>query len=104
MFLKVFPYLLLAVIAFCATITYMLLTRLTKITKDKIAGITVTVGTIPCSLAVLVLVFKVNHHPDWTWLIIAVLPVITYYLVPIWYRWAILPQLELIEKAKKNKQ
>jgi len=61
------------------------------------------VSIIPIDLYVLVIVFKVNPHPDWPWLIIAAMPVITYYLVPIWYRWGILPQLELMERAKNKK-
>jgi len=103
MSLETFPFLLCGSTAFLGTILYRLLSRFTKLTKDKVVGITTTVSIIPIDLYVLVIVFKVNPHPDWPWLIIAAMPVITYYLVPIWYRWGILPQLELMEKAKNKK-
>lgn len=103
MFLEILPYLFCGAIALFGTIVYRRLSRSTKTTKDKVAGITVAVTLIPVCLVGLVIGWSIDPHFDWILVIIAALPVISYYLVPIWYRWFILPQLELIEKAKNKK-
>jgi len=104
MFLEALPYLFCGAIALFGTILYRRLSRSTKITKDKVAGITVSVTLIPFCLAVLIIVLQVDAHFDWILVIIVALPLIVYFIVPIRYRWFILPQLELMEKAKKNKK
>ncbi|SDH24567.1 hypothetical protein [Desulfosporosinus hippei] len=104
MLLKILPYFLFGITAFLTISSYVFLSRFTQITKDKIVGITVALSSIPCCLAVLVMVFKVNSQPDWPWVIIAILPLIAYYFVPIWYKRVIIPQLELIETKNRNKK
>jgi len=104
MFLKLFPYLLLGFTAFLATISNILLRRFTKIAKDKIFGITVTVSLLPCCIAVLIMVYLANRQFNWISIIIASLPLMAYYFSPIWYKVTIVPQLKFMEKIENNRK
>lgn len=71
---------------FFGAITFIFLSRFTRITRDKVYGISITVGTVPVCAYILVLVYQMNPHPNFLWLIIALLPLTGYYLFPVWYR------------------
>lgn len=100
MFLKILPYFLFGITAFLTTTLYIFLRRFTKITTDKIVGITVALGSIPCCLAVLVMVFQVDSKPDWPWVIIAILPLIAYFLFLYGTKSLFFHNLNLLKKLK----
>lgn len=71
---------------FLGMVTFMLLSRFTNVTRDKVYGISITVSTIPVCTLILVLVYQINPRPNWLWLIIALLPLTGYFVFPAWYR------------------